>query len=68
MLGFIRKLVEKPKEKKTRNPDQTIIKEQVEKIQAYVESSDRTSTPHLRITFFCRAARYSPKSAFMVIE
>ncbi len=43
------KIVEKPKVKRTRIPDQTITKEQVEKIQAYVETEQPYLNPSLSL-------------------
>lgn len=43
------KVLEKPKERKTRKPDQSIIKDQVEKIEAYVESERPYLNPSLSL-------------------
>ena len=54
------KVVEKPKVKRTRIPDQTITKEQVEKIEAYVETEQPYLNPSLSLRMLAEQVDIHP--------
>ncbi len=62
------KVLEKPKERKTRKPDQSITKDQVEKVQAFVETGRPYLNPSLTLRSLAEQVEIHPNQLSWILN